>query len=165
MGIFDKLFKVNTARARELELTSEEAFFGIALSSVAADEVVSQEELNVVGFTISRMPAFRKIHPNQMVQMINKFLQIIKREGVGTIINAAKNRLSEEMKETAFALAVDIVLADGVVDRKETEFLEQLQAAIEISDELVTKIVEVLQIKNRGIIQAFDPTKSKFFYG
>ncbi len=165
MGIFNKLFKVNETRAKELKLTSEEAFLGIALSSVAADEIVSQEELNVVGFTISRMPAFRRMPPNQMLELINKFLQIIKREGVGTIINAAKNYLTDKMKETAFALAVDIVLADGIVDQKEKEFLEQLQVATEISDDLVTKIVEVLQIKNRGSIQEFDPMKSKLFYG
>ena len=165
MGLFDKLFKVNETRSKELNLTEEEAFLGVALSSVAADEVISQEELNVVAHTISRMPAFRRIHPNQLLQMLDKFLQIIKREGVGTIVEAAKNSLNPQLKETAFAVAVDIVLVDGIVDQKEKEFLELLQQAVGLSDALATKIVEVMIIKNRGTHDEFDPKKSKLFYG
>jgi tellurite resistance protein len=165
MGVFDKLFKVNETKVKELNLTKEEAFVGIILSSVAVDEVINKEELMVVSQTIGRMQAFRRFHPQQVVNMLNNFLQIIKREGVGNIVNSAKNTLNKEMRETAFALAIDIILADGVVEQKEKEFLESLQEILGLSNELATKIVEVMIIKNKGAGEDFSPEKASRFYG
>ncbi len=167
MGLFDKLFKVDKAKARELTLSKEEAFLGIALSSVAADEVVTPEEGRAMVQALTRIRAFRDLHPAQVADMLNKFTSIIRREGPGTIIEAAKKILDTKMKEAAFAVAVDLVLADGVVENKEKEFLEKLQKSIGIPDDLATKIVEVMIIKNRGAGQDwFDAEeKSKPLYG
>jgi tellurite resistance protein len=167
MGLFDKLFKVDKGKARELKLSKEEAFLGIALSSVAADEVIAPEEVLAMNYTLIRMRAFRDLNPAQVSDMLNRFTHIIRREGAGTVIEAAKSSLDAKMKETAFAVAVDLVLADGVVEAKEKEFLEKLQKAIGIPDELATKIVEVLIIKNRGAGQDWFDTndKSKPLYG
>lgn len=165
MGIFDKLFQSSSQKARELKLSKEEAFVGIILSSVAVDEVINQEELFLVSHTLARMPAFRRFHPQQILNMMNNFLQIIRREGVGNIVNAAKSTLNKDMKETAFAVAVDITLADGIVEAKEKEFLETLQKALGLSDELTTKIIEVMIIKNKGTGEDFRPNQAKRFYG
>ncbi|MFW9853692.1 MAG: tellurite resistance TerB family protein [Candidatus Thorarchaeota archaeon] len=165
MGLFDSLFKVNSLRAKELKLSTEEAFLGIALSSVAADDVINQVEINSMIHTLGRMRAFRRFHPNQVVDMLNRFQNIIRREGIGTIVDSAKNSLDHNLKETAFAVAVDIVLADGIVDTKEKEFLERLQESLDISDNLAKKIVEVMIIKNRGAMEEFDPSGSKLLYG
>ncbi|MHA1910369.1 MAG: tellurite resistance TerB family protein [Candidatus Kariarchaeaceae archaeon] len=74
---------------------------------------------------------------------------MLQNDGVGTIIHTAARVLTSELKETVFALAIDIVLADGIVDAKEKAFLDKLQAAIGINEALATKIVEVMIIKNR----------------
>jgi tellurite resistance protein len=165
MGVFDKLFKVSESKTKELNLTKEEAFVGIILSSVAVDEVIDKEELLVVSHTLGRMRAFRRFPPEQVVNMMNTFLQIIRREGVGNIVDAAKRCLNKDMRETAFALAVDIILADGVVEQKEKEFLEKLQEVLGLAPELAKKIVEVMIIKNKEAGDDFSPDKAARFYG
>jgi len=150
MGLLDKLFKVNQTRARDLKLTSEEAFLGIVLSAMAADEEFTREEAHAAQYVLQRTNIFSRSNPHQLEQLFNSFMHIIRKEGVGTIVDAAKDNLNDQMKETAFAVAVDLVLADGVVDVKEKEFLEKLKEAVGISDELATRIIEVLMIKNRG---------------
>jgi tellurite resistance protein len=58
--------------------------------------------------------------------------------------------LPEGLRQTAFANACDIVLADGVVEDEEKEFLDHLQKALELDGDTALNIVEVMIIKNKG---------------
>ena len=85
-----------------------------------------------------------------MKTMFDRVLNVMKKQGPAALIESAKETLTPEMKETAFAVAADLVLADGVVEDTEKKFLDDLQKALEIKDDLALKIAEVLVIKNRG---------------
>ena len=58
--------------------------------------------------------------------------------------------LPEELRETVFANACDIILADGVVEGEEKALLEKLQKKLELSGDEAMDIVKVMVIKNRG---------------
>ncbi|MFX0200326.1 MAG: tellurite resistance TerB family protein [Candidatus Hodarchaeota archaeon] len=150
MGLFDKLFKVNDTRAATLRLTSEEAFIAIMFSAILADEEVSREELLQLSFILSRFKGLATLTPIQFQNLIDRFQKIVRKEGVGTLITAAKTTLRKDMRDTAFANAVELVLADGIVDPREKEFLEKLQEAVGIVDEIAEQIIQVIIIKNRG---------------
>ncbi|PZO47941.1 MAG: Tellurite resistance protein TerB, partial [Phormidesmis priestleyi] len=49
-----------------------------------------------------------------------------------------------------FALAVDLVFADGTVSVEEKAFIDDLRKILAIPDEMALKIVEVMTIKNQG---------------
>ena len=66
------------------------------------------------------------------------------------VFAAAKNALTAQLRETAFAIATDLVLVDGVFTTEEKEFLVELSEALDISDEMGNKIIEVMTIKNCG---------------
>ena len=70
--------------------------------------------------------------------------------GAKVSCNMASSKPALFLKETAFAIAVDIALADGYLDPSEQECLEDLFLGLEVSEELATKIIEVIMIKNRG---------------
>jgi hypothetical protein len=55
-----------------------------------------------------------------------------------------------DLRATTFALAVDLVLADGRLGTRESTFIDQLQAALRIEYALGRKILDVLLIKNRA---------------
>lgn len=55
-----------------------------------------------------------------------------------------------DLRPTTFALATDLVLADGRIGDREKSFIDQPQAVLRIDDATALKIVEVLLIKNRG---------------
>ena len=54
MGLFDKLFKVNESRLSSIKLSSEEAFIAIMFSAIKADERVTREEMQSLGYILSR---------------------------------------------------------------------------------------------------------------
>lgn len=81
---------------------------------------------------------------------IERVYSIVQRHGARPIIEAAKNALSPELRETAFAIAADIALSDGYLDESEKNYLIQLYEGLNISERLAKKIIEVILIKNRG---------------
>jgi hypothetical protein len=53
------------------------------------------------------------------------------------------------MKLSAFAHALDIVLADGALVAEEANFLNELSARLDLADEDVRRLAEVMAIKNK----------------
>ena len=53
------------------------------------------------------------------------------------------------MKLTAFACAVDIALADGVLEEEEKDVINQLATALQVPEDIAVPIIEVMLIKNK----------------
>ncbi len=56
----------------------------------------------------------------------------------------------QELRPTAFAIATDVVFADGYVAESERAVLDLLQDCLRIRDDFAEKIIEVLLVKNQG---------------
>lgn len=148
MGLFDKI--AGGRKQTQTTLGPAEAFAAIALIAVAADGYVTDSEAQAISTTLSRMQLFRSYPGDVMRKMIERLLGILQREGVDVLFNAALATLPAELKDTVFAVATDIVLADGEVTEEEEKLLNDLYRALEISEETAVKIIDVMLIKNKG---------------
>lgn len=148
MGLFDKI--KGGRKQNETTLGPAEAFAAIALIAVAADGYATDSEAQAITTTLSRMQLFRSYPGDVMRKMIDRLLSVLQRDGVDVLFNAAMTTLPDELKETAFAVATDIVLADGDVSEEEEALLNDLYRALEISEEMAVKIIDVMMIKNKG---------------
>jgi hypothetical protein len=77
-------------------------------------------------------------------------LGVLKRGGPDKLLEKVVPVLPPELRETAFANACDIVLADGVVEDAEKEFINKLMAQLGIAGDRALTIVDVMIVKNRG---------------
>ena len=68
-----------------------------------------------------------------------------------TAVVKAAQVLKPELRETAFAFACDMVLADGIVGEDEDAFLSSLVSILGISDEIGDVVVKATLIRNRGV--------------
>jgi uncharacterized tellurite resistance protein B-like protein len=127
-----------------------DGFAAILLSAVACDGHISDEEVHGL-FTISeRMKLFENVKGNKWNRMMDRLLGILKRSGVDTLIDKGAAALPEELKETAFAVACELVLADQGIEDEEKEYLSKLQEKLEIEREQAIKIFKVMVVKNSG---------------
>lgn len=149
MGLFDNVFNVEKG-ANELELTAAEAFAAIALVAIAADGYLSDQESREMTMLLSRMQLFRSFSNEVMHRMFDKLLAALKRQGPSELIDSAKSCLPQDLRETAFAVATDLVLSDGTVTTQEQAFLDDLYRILEIAGDTALQIVQVMTIKNRG---------------
>ncbi|MSQ25776.1 MAG: Tellurite resistance protein TerB [Dehalococcoidia bacterium] len=148
MGLFDKAF--GKKDEGPLKLNEREAFSAVCVLAVAADGVIDDAEVRRIIVSLAEKRLFRGQRMEEMVRLLNDGAKNVQKRGAAAVIEAAKQALSAELRETAFVLSADLVLADGEVDDKEKKFLEDFQKALGISDELALKIIEVVVMKNRG---------------
>ncbi len=93
---------------------------------------------------------FRRFDGKQFGQMLNKLVGVIKKKGVEFLIEKCVEAMPDGLRETAFANACDIVLADGVVEQDEKEFIEMVRNRLRIPKEQALEIVQVMVSKNKG---------------
>jgi tellurite resistance protein len=146
MGLFDKLTGGNS----DAPLNKQEGFAAIMLAVVAADGDISDEESEDFVARLNRMRLFTDGSGDQTRSVIEKVFRIKSRGGVEALVEKGAPALTPELRETAFAVAVDMAFADGSIEPAEEKMLEKLQAALGIPDDMASAVVDVMVIKNRG---------------
>lgn len=146
MNLFDNVLSNNTVQKK---LNPTEAFAAITLVAVACDGSISEKEAEGISLALSRIHLFQGLSAQAMTSLLEKLLEILRNNGLNALFNAAKNSLAEEMRESAFAVAADLVLADGNVTQEEHEFLNDLCQALGIKRDTAMQIIQVMMIKHR----------------
>lgn len=147
MSLLNKILQ--TPSPAEDSMNAAEAFAAIALIAVTSDGDLADEELHTLINTLTRMQLFRGDR-DRVTPLIQCLLNLLKREGVGAVFNTARASLPYDLRESVFAVATDLVLADGKVTEREQVLLDQLYRTLDIHHQTAAKIVEVMTIKNRG---------------
>lgn len=148
MGLFDQVLE--SRQSASISFQPAEAFAAIALIAIASDGHFSDEEVELINTSLRRMQLFKSYPGDVLRRMYDKLFGILRRDGVAVLLNAAKSSLPFELRDSAFAIATDLVLADGTVTSEEEAFLSDLCRVLEINQAMALKIIEVMIIKNRG---------------
>ncbi len=148
MGLFDAV--LGTESQTQAALSPAEAFAVIILTATASDGYLSVEQANSITSVLSRMKLFKSYPHDMMNRLFDKILGILQGDGFNALFSAAKDSLSQDLREVAFAVATDLVLAEGIIAEEEKNFLNDLYQALGVSSEIAIQIVQVILIKNRG---------------
>jgi tellurite resistance protein len=146
MGLFDKVVGPKEPE----KLTKEEAFAAVGLAAIAADGAITEEEGRGFLVGLYRMKMFRSYSQNQMGNLLTKLINIIQKQGFDALLKMANEGLPADLKESAFAVAIDLVFADGDVDATEQAIMTKIQQMMGIQEAQAMKIIEVMSIKNKG---------------
>jgi tellurite resistance protein len=149
MGLFDRVFTQEKATAN-ITLTTAEAFAAICLVAIAADGYLSEQESTEMRTLLQRMQLFKPYSDDRLDRLKDTLLNHLQQHGPGPLVTQAKTVLPIELRPTAFAIATDLILADGTVTSQEQAFLDDLYRILELPGDLALKIVEVITLKNRG---------------
>jgi tellurite resistance protein len=122
----------------------------VLLAASACDGHIADEEVQSLVTTLGRMKMYQHVPPHKFNAMMDRILGVLKRGGPGKLLEAAIPAVPPELRETVFANACDIVLADGVVESDEKEFIDDLLIKLEMDRKRATSIVQVMVYKNQG---------------
>lgn len=131
-------------------MTQQEAFAGIALALAGADGSISTSEWDGIVNYIRRLRIYDNFSGPAFDKLFDKLFKILKKDGPSALVTASVEGLSEDLKLTAFACAVDIALADGVLEDSEKAIISQLAEALQIPEKVAVSIIEVMIIKNKA---------------
>jgi tellurite resistance protein len=108
----------------------------------AADADMSDRELETIGEIIGHLPAFRGFDRRQLPAQLNACTELLNREdGLDATLQAIKRTLPANLRETAYAIACDLVAADGEVSQEELRILELLRHRLDL-DRLIAAAIE-----------------------
>lgn len=148
MGLMDKLFGgLDTSTS---SFTTPEAFAGILLGASACDGHIADGEFAGLVSCLLRMKLYHRFTDKLFNSMLNKLHGIVKRKGVDALLEGCCKVLPKALHRTAFANACDIILADGIVEQDEKDFLDKLRVALKIDKEAAKTIAEIMIVKNKG---------------
>ena len=149
MGIFDNVLTPDASENPQ-SMGEAEAIASIALVAIAADGYLSDQEGQDMTIILSRMHLFQ-VYPEDMLhRLFDSLLARLKQQGPAALVDQAKEGLTQELRETAFAIATDLVLSDRTITPQEQAFLDDLYRILEIPGDTALQIVQVMTIKNRG---------------
>ena len=115
--------------------------YTMLIVSGAASEV-AQGELSIIGDIVGHLPVIRDFERNQLPSLLNDCAELLNRQdGVQETLSAIRALLPAKLRETAYAIACDLVAADNALTRQELQVLDLLRRRLGI-DRLVAAAIE-----------------------
>ncbi|MBD2343683.1 tellurite resistance TerB family protein [Anabaena subtropica] len=130
-------------------LSSAEAFVAIVLLATASDGYLSHEQEHSISYELSRSKLLRNYTTDAIAQLCDKIFIILRQDGFNALFNLAKESLSTDLREAAFAVASDLVLSASLITEEEIHFLNDLSQALGISPDIAIQILQTMSLKNQ----------------
>jgi tellurite resistance protein len=129
-------------------LKADAAFLAVVIGAMDASGHVSAEEAARAHDILWATRRFRHRDGDEVGLEIERTKALIERHGASAVIEAGARRIPPRLRPAVFAVAADIVLVDGRMERAEARFLRQLASDLGLTPNVAKRILEVLRIKN-----------------
>jgi tellurite resistance protein len=108
----------------------------------AADSNMPDAEVRIIGDIVGDLPVFRDFDQRDLPQLLNDCTDLIGRDnGLEETLKAIKAALPAKLRETAYAIACDLVAADGEATQEELRILELIRHRLNL-DRLIAAAIE-----------------------
>jgi tellurite resistance protein len=108
----------------------------------AAESDMPEAELRIIGDIVGDLPVFRDFDQRELPSVLNDCTELISREnGLEEILKVIKAALPAKLRETAYAIACDLVASHGEAGQEELRVLELLRHRLNL-EPLVAAAIE-----------------------
>lgn len=135
-----------TTRSRVLTL--DLAIIAVLIGSMMANDNVAAEEAERAHHITWSMRRFRRRSGDTVGRLIDRVRERIVADGPAAVVQEASTVIPASMRPSVLAVAADLVLVDGTLQRQERQFLGELARQLKIAPALALQILRVVSIKN-----------------
>ena len=108
----------------------------------AADREMTDAELRAIGKLVEHLPIFEDYVNDHLPQAAASCADLLQEEhGLDTVLALVHDTLPENLRETAYALACEVAVADRRVNQEEIRILEMIRHGLDI-DRLIAAGIE-----------------------
>ena len=129
-------------------LDTDDAFIAVLIAAMDASGHVSAAEAERAHHIIWSMRRFHDREGGEVEQRIERMRVLIGDHGAEPVLKSGAKQIPDRLRPAAFAVAADLVLVDGRLERPEAKFLRTLAADLELDTAAVDRILDVIRIKN-----------------
>jgi tellurite resistance protein len=107
-----------------------------------AESRISKTERNIIGDIVGHLPVFRGFDVGKLPGLLNDCADLLSRDdGLEATLATIKEALPPRLRETAYAIACDLIASDGRATQDELQVLEMIREELEI-DRLISAAIE-----------------------
>lgn len=111
----------------------QDALTAVMIAASASDERLSSPELWWISREVEGLPIFQGYDQDRVVHISQTVFDLLTEEdGLDTLFGLVREALPDSLYETAYALACDVVAADGSAKPTELRLLEEIRHELEI---------------------------------
>jgi len=111
----------------------EDALVAVMIAASASDEKLSASEMLWIMRILESLPIFEAYDRERVSQVARAVFDLFtEEEGLDALFGLVRDALPESLYETAYALACDVVAADGKAREIELRLLEEIREELEI---------------------------------
>ena len=115
-------------------INHHQALIYVMMTMIAVDAKIGNAELARIGRLVQTLPAFSGFDPERLTNVAQECGEILQEEtGLQTALQLVKAGLPRVLRETAYALAVEVAIADRNIAREEIRFLAMLRDALDLT--------------------------------
>ena len=108
----------------------------------ASDGNMSEGELRTIGHLVRTLPVFRGFDEHRLVAVSQECASILQeQDGLAAVLGLIKDAVPEELRETAYWLALEVALTDTQVMLEEVRIVERLRRSLGI-DRLIAAALD-----------------------
>ncbi len=144
MGLFSS--KKNDI-SKGAAFNSSEGFTGILLAIIAADGVITNEEVIDFYSAVNKAKVLANISQYDFQKMMKRLQKILKKQGVDALLKQSVAGMTPDLSRGCYAYACEMVYSDSVADPSEIRLLSQIKSSLAISDDWAQKCERVFQAK------------------
>ena len=112
---------------------AQDSLVATMILTAAADAAMTEREAEVITSIVGLLPVFEGFDAARIAEISTAVVQMLQEEsGVDQIMSLVEEGLSDDLAETAYALACDVAAADGTVGTEEMNLLELVRHRLEI---------------------------------
>ena len=132
--------------------TIHEALIYLMVVVSASDRDMSDRELAKIGTAVRTLPVFDGFDPERVLPVARECQRLVQGEnGLGVVIAIARSVLPARLRDTAYALAAEVVAADLLERLEELRVLQLLREALELDPDTVRAIEATVRARHRRL--------------
>lgn len=114
-------------------MSPQDALVAVMVATSASDQNVRTAELVAITRMVNHMPIFGAYDPDRIQRVSRTVFDLFEEEdGLDALFGLIREALPERLYETAYALACDVVTADGRHSQVELRMLEEVREELKI---------------------------------
>jgi tellurite resistance protein len=114
-------------------MSPQDALLAVMIAVSASDEQLRTSELVAIQRTVNHMPVFATYDADRIRTIAQTVFDLFEEEdGLDALFGLIRAALPERLHETAYALACDVVAADGKLQDIELRMLEEVREELNI---------------------------------
>jgi hypothetical protein len=129
-------------------LDVDSALLALLIGAMNANDQLSPEQGARAHNIIWSMRRCRRQSGVTVDRGIDRMRQLVERHGASPVITAAAKAIPARLRQSAFAVAADLVLADGKMEPAERRFLDDLGTKLDLDRKTSHNIAALMLIKN-----------------